>query len=79
MKMHQRIRNYIEKNGLKFNFVAEKSGINPKRFYRLMNGDSPIGLEEYEQICIGLDVEPGYFFQQKFLVSKNGEMKNKTA
>lgn len=79
MKMHQIIRSYIEKNGLKFNFVAEKSGINTKRFYRLMNGDSPIGLEEYEQICIGLDLEPGYFFQQRFLVFKNNEIGNKTA
>ncbi len=71
MEMYKRIRNYIELHGLKFNYVAEKTGIKPKRFYRLMNGDSPLGIDEYEQICIGLGIEPGYFFQQLFLDSKN--------
>lgn len=69
--MHERIRQYIESNGLKLNFVAEKSGINPKRFYRLINGHSPLTVEEYEIICAGLTVDPGYFFKQKFLISKN--------
>lgn len=79
MEIHQKIRNYIQKRGLKFNFVAEKSDINPKRFYRLMNGDSPIGIDEYEKICAGLEVDPGYFFNQNFLVSKNGKSESKTA
>jgi transcriptional regulator with XRE-family HTH domain len=79
MEIHQRIRSYIQKKGLKFNFVAEKSDINPKRFYRLMNGDSPLSLDEYEKICLGLEVEPGYFFNEKFLESKNFEIENKNS
>lgn len=79
MEMHQRIRNYIQNKGLKFNYVAEKSDINPKRFYRLMSGDSPLGIDEYEKICAGLEVEPGYFFNQEFLETKNNEIENKTA
>lgn len=73
--MHQRIRNYIQENGLKFNFVAEKAGIKPKRFYRLMNGESPIGIEEYEKICMGLGLEAGYFFNKQFLGIKNNQEK----
>lgn len=71
MEMHERIRDYIESNGLKLNFVAEKAGINPKRFYRLINGSAPLVVKEYEIICTGLTVEPGYFFKEYFLESKN--------
>jgi transcriptional regulator with XRE-family HTH domain len=79
MEMHQRIRNFIQSKGLKFNYVAEKLDINPKRFYRLMNGDSPMGIDEYEKICKGLEVDPGYFFNQYFLENKNNGVGNKTA
>ena len=71
MKIHERIKQYIDSCGLKLNFVADKSGIKPKRFYRIINGDSPLNVDEYELICIGLNVNPGYFFDKKFLVSKN--------
>lgn len=71
LKMHERIRKYIEDNGLKFNFVASKSNINSKKFYRIINGDAPLKIDEYEMICNGLEVEPGYFFKTNFLDSKN--------
>lgn len=73
--MHKRIRHYIDSNGLKMNFVAEKSGINPKRFYRLVNGHAPLTVEEYETICKGLSVDPEYFFKEKFLDYKNERKK----
>jgi len=77
MKMHERIKQYIESKGLKLNFVADKSGIKSKRFYRLINGDAPLNVDEYELICNGLNVDPGYFFKQKFLETKNLELDNK--
>ena len=70
MKVHERIRRYIETNGLKMNYVANKSSIELKRFYRIINGDSVLSADEYEQICVGLNLETD-FFKQKFLVSKN--------
>lgn len=70
MKVHERIRRYIESNGLKMNYVAHKSSIELKRFYRIINGDSILSADEFEQICYGLSVEPN-FFTDKFLVSKN--------
>lgn len=73
MKMHERIRNYIESHGMKLNFVAERSGIKPGRFYRLINGDAPLTTEEYEIICRGLSVDPVYFFEDRFLESKKYE------
>lgn len=70
MEMHKRIKCYIETNGLKFNFVAEKSGIDVQRFYRLINGNSPLTVDEYETMCKGLSVDPGYFFKDFFLENK---------
>lgn len=71
MEIHERIRSYIESNGMKLNFVAERSGIKPKRFYRLVDGSAPLVVDEYEAICKGLSVDPGYFFKEVFLESKN--------
>lgn len=73
MKMYERIRTYIESKGLKLNFVAEKAGINPKRFYRLVNGSAPLTVDEYEIICSGLSVQPEYFFNKFFLDFKNND------
>lgn len=76
MRMTTHIRDYIQSNGLKLNFVADKSGIPQKRFYRLMNGDSAMTVEEYEKICkLGLGKHPGYFFDQKFSVSEKYQHK----
>lgn len=73
MKMvHERVRAYIYENGMKYNFVAEKSGIKQKRFYRVIKGDTPMTVEEYEAICrLGLSIDPGYFFKEIFLEIKN--------
>lgn len=65
MKLHERIRDYIESNGMKINFVANKSGIELKKFYRLVNGKSNLTVEDYEIICRnGLSVDPGFFFKK---------------
>lgn len=72
MRIHERIREYIDSNGLKMNYVADKAGIDRKRFYRLVNGNSLMSVDVYEIICIeGLSVDPGYFFKNKFLETKN--------
>jgi predicted transcriptional regulator len=65
------LRNYIEENGLRLNFVAEKSGIQEKKFYRLISGKQQMTIKEFEQICSSLSVDPSYFFKHKFLVTKN--------
>lgn len=71
MRVNERIRRYIEEKGLKRNFVAEQAKIPVKRFYRLLDGTSPLTADEYEQICSGLSVPPAYFFSYEFLESKN--------
>ena len=71
MKMHERVRHYINDKGLKMNHIAEKSSIELKRFYRIVNGDSIMSADEFECICEGLQLEPEYFFNLSFLETKN--------
>lgn len=72
MNMNQKIRDYITTNGLKFTFVAEKSGINMKKFSRFMTNKQPMTTSEYESICVkGLNLSPSFFYKQNVLDSKN--------
>lgn len=72
MKIHERIRKHMEKYGIVLNHVAKNAGIEEGRFYRLLSGRSKMTVDEYERICRdGLDVDPSFFFQRKFLEAKN--------
>ncbi len=73
MKLYEKIRAYIVQNNLTIKEVGEKTNIEMKRFYRVIAGDSKMTADEFESICKVLDVNPNYFFAEKFLVSKNKE------
>lgn len=63
--VYERVRSYLQSNGIRFHFVADKAGISRDRFYRLMDGRSPLKVDEYEIICrAGLSLHPGYFFDE---------------
>ncbi|MBO6093742.1 MAG: helix-turn-helix transcriptional regulator [Oscillospiraceae bacterium] len=51
-----RIRDYIEKSGLKFGAVADRVGIPPNVFSAMMTGKRKISAEEYFAICKALGV-----------------------
>jgi hypothetical protein len=72
MKMSQIIRDYIQENGFIKNVIADKSGIDRQKFYRIIAGTQNMTIEEYELICRkGLGIEPGYFFKVKFSKTEN--------
>lgn len=57
-----KLKTYIKDNGLKLGYVAEKSGIDPKKFSRIINGQQRLTVEELEIICKkGLAVNPSLF------------------
>lgn len=72
MSIHERLKSYIDANGLKLNFVAAKADIPEKKFYRLLNGETKITADEFERICKnGLSVDPAIFFEQNFSEIEN--------
>lgn len=63
MNINTKLKQYIKDNGLKYSYVAEKSGINNKKLSRIINGHSKLTVEEFELICEkGLSVNPSIFF-----------------
>lgn len=72
MNVNQRVRQYIKENGMTFTFVADRSGIDIKKFSRFMSNKQKMTTDEYEKICQdGLKIEPTYFYGPKFLETKN--------
>lgn len=67
MKLHERVRRYINDNNLTIKEVGEQTNIEMKRFYRILAGDSKMTADEFGDICKVLGVNPNYFFKDKFL------------
>lgn len=65
MRVHERIRFYIQSEGLKQKVIAKKAGYSEKQFSAMMRGVRKIGAEDYEKICIALKREPNDFMGAK--------------
>lgn len=64
MEVGIKIKQYILENGMTLGFIAKKSEIEPKKFYRIINGGQRMTVEEFEQICKkGLGVKPSFFLK----------------
>lgn len=71
MKIHQRIKKYMDDNGIKQKYVAEKSGFNQKTFSAIFHERRKLTVDEFENICvIALNVNPKIFFENEFLEIK---------
>lgn len=57
------IKAYLEKNGIKQSFVAEKAGIDPSRMSAICNNGRSIDCVTYYKICKALNVPLGLFFE----------------
>lgn len=73
MRLHEKIRNYINENNMTIKEVGEKTSIEIKRFYRILSGNSKMTADEFEEICKVLNVNPEIFFNKNVLETKNGE------
>lgn len=71
MGANERIRQYIEQNGITYSFVANRAGIEKSKFSRFMTCKQPMTTDEYEAICKGLRVDPAFFYGKKFLETQN--------
>ncbi|MGG4090594.1 helix-turn-helix domain-containing protein [Paenibacillus lautus] len=70
--IYRRIRLFLLHNDHTFKDIAEKAGIHPKRFYKLLDGTYSLEAEELEAICVkGLGVNPSVFFENQFSKTEN--------
>lgn len=53
----QRIKAYLEENGIKKNFIAEKASIPSAVFTAILSGTRKIEVMEYYRICTALKVD----------------------
>ena len=60
-KPHERISEYLQEQGIKQRFVAEKIGVADAVVSQMLNGNRKISADEYELICIALEKEPNDF------------------
>ena len=68
-KIATEISLYIEENGIKQSYIAEKLGISPDLFSKTLLGQRRMPATEFFEICFILNVDPNYFYQ-KFISEK---------
>ena len=62
MKIYEAVRKYIEQQGLKQGFVAERAGITKPAMSMIMTGRRKMYAEDLKAICRALGVSPEEFF-----------------
>lgn len=65
MYIYEKVRNYIDENGIKQVAVAKKAGIPNVTFNAIMNGKRTMYAEDLKAICIALNVSPETFVDFK--------------
>ena len=63
MGIYEKIRVYIDLNGINQSSVAEKSGISDTEFDDILNGKKPLYADDFRAICLALNVSPEIFIE----------------
>lgn len=61
----KKIKKYLDENGIKYSFVAEKIGMPMNMFSPLLSGKRKMSAEEYLLICNAIGVDAGYFDEKE--------------
>ena len=65
MHVYEKVRSYIDEQGLKQKVIAEKAGIPSGTFNAIMNGKRTLYADDLKAICIALQVSPEMFIEIK--------------
>jgi len=65
LRVYEKVRAYIDEQGLKQKTVAEKAGISNVTFNAIMNGKRTLYADDLKAICIALQVSPELFIEIK--------------
>lgn len=60
----EKIKTYLDDNGIKYTFVATEAGIPLNTLSAMLNCKRKITVEEYFKICFVLNVDANYFAQK---------------
>ena len=63
MSVYEKVRAYIDDNGLKQISVAQRAGIPKSTFNAMMNGKRIMYADDLKAICIALNVSPELFIE----------------
>lgn len=58
------IKQYLNENGIKQNFLVEKTGLSPSQISYICNHDRRVDAIEYYKICKALNVKLEYFVKR---------------
>lgn len=60
-----KIKEYLDAKGIRYNFVAEKTGISNPAMSNILSGKRDVKLIEYYKICKAVDVPFETFLEQE--------------
>lgn len=63
MKVYEKVRAYLDANGIKQKAVAQKAGIPNGTFNAIMNGKRTLYADDLLAICLALNVSPELFIE----------------
>lgn len=63
MRVYEKVRAYIDEQGLKQKTVAERAGIPNVTFNAIMNGKRTMYADDLKAICVALQVSPELFIE----------------
>lgn len=62
-KVNAYVKKYMQENGVRQSFLAEKMNYTPKKFSELLNGRALMRIEDLEKICEYFGVPASLFIQ----------------
>lgn len=65
VKVCDRLKLYIDRNGLKQKAIAEKSGLTENQISQILNGKRGISADELEIICNAMNANPSDIYAIK--------------
>ena len=65
MKVYEKVREYIDEQGIKQIAVAKKCNISASTFNAILNGERKMYAEDLRAICYALEVKPEMFISTK--------------
>ena len=69
MKVYERVRAYIDEQGLKQVVIAKKAGISNVIFNAILNGKRTLYADDLRAICLALNVSPETFIDFKSILA----------